>query len=291
MFSESLTVRILGDSSGLRREIDNAISQVDRLEDRLGAAVNSSNRLGQSLRTISGALGPLRQLVNVLTQVNQQLTSISRRPIALNVSPAISALQRLTQAAQMAAAAISSIMGGIIRGFPPIPPGVGPGGGNTSKTGPRVGFASGGLVAGPTGIDRVDARLTSGEYVINREAVSRYGISYLDQLNQQSAQLLTSPAYSVTQLAEPSQQNQTWSSLETLDQSRQLALTNQQSRSTTSSSTFAQHRSLASQESQTTQRTENHFGGITVNMQSNADLDSFFRDLRSQGISLRYRRG
>lgn len=322
MFSESLTVRILGDSSALRREIDNAISQIDRLEDRLGAAVNVSNRLSQSLKNISGSLGPLRQLITLLTQVNQQLTAISRRPVTLNVIPAINALQRLAQAAQMAAAAISSIMGGIIGGFsvvPGFPGNVGGGGGGNINGGggSRTGYATGGLVAGPTGIDRVETRLTSGEYVINREAVLRYGVSYFDQLNQQAANVLASPSHTPTAsrsmsptqlLANPSfssrgqitslqlsptaslQSTESVYSLQNLDQSRQLTSASHQSQSHKSMSSAWQS-AVASPVNHSVERTENHFGGITVNMQTNADLDSFFRDLRSQAIGLRYRRG
>lgn len=318
MFSESLTVRILGDSSALRREIDNAISQIDRLEDRLGAAVNVSNRLSQSLKNISGSLGPLRQLLTLLTQVNQQLTAISRRPLTLNVSPAINALQRLAQVAQMAAAAISSIMGGfpVVPGFPGN---VGGGGGGNINGGggSRTGYATGGLVAGPTGIDRVETRLTSGEYVINREAVMRYGVSYFDQLNQQAANVLASPSHTPTAsrsmsptqlLANPSsssrgqitslqlsptaslQSTESVNSLQNLDQSRQLTSASHQSQSHKSMSSAWQS-AVASPVNHSVERTENHFGGITVNMQTNADLDSFFRDLRSQAIGLRYRRG
>lgn len=45
------------------------------------------------------------------------------------------------------------------------------------------GFAQGGLVGGPGGMDNVPAWLTSGEYVIKKEAVKKLGTGFLSMLN------------------------------------------------------------------------------------------------------------
>jgi TP901 family phage tail tape measure protein len=46
------------------------------------------------------------------------------------------------------------------------------------------GFAQGGLVTGPGGIDNVPAMLSSGEFVMNRQAVSSIGLPALGAMNQ-----------------------------------------------------------------------------------------------------------
>lgn len=53
----------------------------------------------------------------------------------------------------------------------------------SSGGGGAGGYYRGGPVRGPGGIDNVPAWLTHGEYVINRTAVSRIGVGYLNALN------------------------------------------------------------------------------------------------------------
>ena len=53
-----------------------------------------------------------------------------------------------------------------------------------------AGFATGGLVGGPGGIDNVPAWLTSGEYVIRKEAVRKWGTGFLSMLNNGVGSLL-----------------------------------------------------------------------------------------------------
>jgi Phage-related minor tail protein len=47
----------------------------------------------------------------------------------------------------------------------------------------KLGFANGGFVSGPSGVDKVDARLTDGEYVIKRDIVRKEGVAALNRLN------------------------------------------------------------------------------------------------------------
>lgn len=51
-------------------------------------------------------------------------------------------------------------------------------------SGSGKGFAAGGQVRGPGGIDTIPARLTAGEYVINKEAVKKIGVNTLDSFNK-----------------------------------------------------------------------------------------------------------
>jgi TP901 family phage tail tape measure protein len=50
-------------------------------------------------------------------------------------------------------------------------------------------YATGGYVSGPGGptSDSINARLSNGEYVMNAAAVNRYGVGFMDQLNQMRA--------------------------------------------------------------------------------------------------------
>ena len=57
-----------------------------------------------------------------------------------------------------------------------------------AKGGPVKGYSTGGVVTGGSGVkDDVPAKLTEGEYVIKKSAVQRYGIDFLDSINEASA--------------------------------------------------------------------------------------------------------
>lgn len=45
------------------------------------------------------------------------------------------------------------------------------------------GMAAGGLVPGPSGTDRVPALLSAGEFVMSRDAVARFGVGFMQQVN------------------------------------------------------------------------------------------------------------
>lgn len=67
--------------------------------------------------------------------------------------------------------AVASAIGGALGGM---------GGGSTAQP-----FATGGPVSGPGGVDRVPARLTAGEFVMNTGAVSKYGVGFMHAINAQ----------------------------------------------------------------------------------------------------------
>ncbi|QDT33630.1 hypothetical protein [Thalassoglobus polymorphus] len=285
-FSESLTVRILGDSSDLQRELDSVLNRFDDLKSRITESTNSARQFSSSFSRLSQSIGPLQQVSNLIARIGQQLQSISQRPITLNVSSAMQALQQLTQAAQRTAGAIQAI---------PSVPSVGPaslplpfpGGGRVPNQPPRR-MASGGLVSGRSGIDRVPANLTSGEYVINRSAVEALGLGFLEALNSvpnrvriDERESIGSRPSRVAGLGSPP----AFSSLPSL----QGSLT----KPTRSDGQFqrpVKSRVETRDLSQNT-LTNNHFGGITIEVSEAADSESLLRNLELQGIGRRIRQG
>ncbi|WP_417849055.1 hypothetical protein [Thalassoglobus sp.] len=285
-FSESLTVRILGDSSELQHELDSVLNRFDDLKSRISESTNSARQFSSSFSRLSQAIGPLQQVSNLIARIGQQLQSISQRPITLNVSSAMQSLQQLTQAAQRTAAAIQAI---------PSVPSVGPaslplpfpGGGRVPSQTPRR-MASGGLVSGRSGIDRVPANLTSGEYVINRSAVEALGLGFLEALNSvpnrvriDGNEFIGSGAPQVAGLGH----RESSSSLSSL-QGPQTKPTRRDGqiqgrvRSRVESRDFSQ-----------TSMTNNHFGGITIEVSEAAESEALLRNLELQGIGRRIRQG
>ena len=55
MFTESLTVRILGDSSDLQRELSSVVSQLEDFQSRLADAGDGSRELSEGLRDVGQA--------------------------------------------------------------------------------------------------------------------------------------------------------------------------------------------------------------------------------------------
>ena len=286
-FSESLTVRILGDSSGLRRELQSAADEIDKLHSRLSESADASNHLSASFRKLSNATGPLRQLSGLLNRIQQQLNNLAQRPVMLNVQPAISALQQLMRAAQMAATYIRTISTG--PSFPTPGPAAPPGSGTMPITGGtpptrQRQFASGGLVSGPTGIDNIPARLSAGEFVLSRTAVSTLGIGFIDQLNRNPTSLTSQSSSGKPQPLGLDDKAKSGPHSKVLN-STYSEVSRSQSQHNIMNRHSAQHTTTHSQP------TYNHFGGITLNVSQANEVDSILRDLRSQGISLRNRRG
>jgi hypothetical protein len=174
-FSESLTIRILADSSQLHRELDNVTIRISELQARLAQAVNPADQLGQAAGNVTGMLRPLEQVSRLLGRITEQARALGRVPISLNVAPALTSLQMLSAAIDAIAAklrALAAMPVGIGAPLPfPVP-------------GPIRRFATGGLVTGPAGTDRVPALLTSGEFVLRPAAVQQLGLAFLNAVNQ-----------------------------------------------------------------------------------------------------------
>lgn len=263
-FSESLTVRILGDSSELQRELDSVLNRFDELKSQISETSNSARQFSSSFNRLSQALGPLQQVSQLIARIGQQLQSISQRPVSLNVAPALQSLQQLSRAAQGAAAAIQAI--------PPIPA---LGGGSPTPLGVAgptqapVRLASGGLVSGPSGIDRIPAQLSAGEYVLNRDSVATLGLSFLERMNSSPRRVLD---------------------LSTTPQSKPTSRSVPKFNAFTGAQKSARRLDSARTISQSSQ-TNNHFGGITIQVTSPADSEELVRNFQLQGIGRRIRQG
>lgn len=283
-FAESLTVRILGDSSELQRELDAVLGRLDAFKSKLSSTTTAARQFANSFGQLSRASQPLQQLGNQINRISQQLQALSQRPITLNVGQAIAALQRLSQAAQQAALAVRSI--------PQIPPTMGPPGlippPFTNGHQQRQHYSTGGLVTGPAGLDRVPAQLTAGEFVVNRTAVETLGLGFLEQLN-------------ATPQRVPASSRQSMSSrtgIPSISLNREQRVVKSLSVPTASragNGAFGVNQRIrpvpgANTELQTS-ATNNHFGGITIQVSQATDAQAMLRDLELNGIGRRIRRG
>ncbi|TWT63209.1 hypothetical protein [Rubinisphaera italica] len=194
-FSESLSIQIMGDSSGFQSELDEVIERLESLNqllDRLGSSGSAFSRLGADARRM---LSPLSQVSSRLQQVVNQVRQLSGMSVSINVSPALAALNQLSAAIARVAAQLASLSGSggggrVGGGIPNVP---NPGGGNPSggysgggggRTSGSRQFAGGGLVTGRSGIDRIPAMLTAGEFVVQKAVVSQLGLAPLEDVNR-----------------------------------------------------------------------------------------------------------
>jgi uncharacterized phage infection (PIP) family protein YhgE len=233
MFTESLTVRILGDSSDLQRELSSVVSQLEEFQSRLADAGDGSRELSEGLRGVGDAGGPLRQLSSQLSGVQRQVQQLSGQTISLNVQPALASLAQLSASIQAVLAQLAQLSAASAT------PAVGAGGRPTRMA---QGFADGGFVEGRAGIDVIPAFLTAGEFVLNRDSTQRLGTTFLTALNR--------------------------GSVGTASQTRSAPVV-----------------------SGPVSTTNNHFGGITVNVTEPGGVNDVIRDLRMQGAAMRVRRG
>lgn len=191
-FTESLTVRILGDSSHLRGELQSVADELRGLQGQLQGLTNVGEQIGRGLGRVDAAVRPLEQVSRLLSQITRQVQALSREPIRLNAQPALEALERLSKAIQAVAAQLRALS-------VPVGPGGAPEGGGGG--GPIRQFDRGGLVTGPGGADRVPALLTSGEFVLSRETTQALGIGLLQGLNSSAR------SRSITQLVRETRVN------------------------------------------------------------------------------------
>jgi hypothetical protein len=126
MFAESLTVRILADSSGFRSDVDNVLSLLDRLKQSVQAVAEGGATLAGSLAQASRALGPLQQVSKLLAGIHSQMRAIAQTPLTINVGPAIASLAQLAGMIDAVAAKLSALSAA--GGAPAVgPSGGGPG--------------------------------------------------------------------------------------------------------------------------------------------------------------------
>ncbi|QDU42586.1 hypothetical protein Mal52_10490 [Symmachiella dynata] len=173
-FRESLTIAIRGDSSHLSRELDRVGERISSLSERLGRFNRAASEMGRSFERIGLAIGPLQTISTLLERITSQIRLLSRTPIVLDIRPAVQSLLILGRLIDATAARLARLSA------------VGTVGDAGGATGPIRAYASGGMVTGPGGVDRVPAMLTAGEFVIRRPAVQQLGAAFLSALNQSS---------------------------------------------------------------------------------------------------------
>lgn len=117
--SESLTIEIQGDSSGLSQALDTALANVESLRSSADSAATAAGGIGGRLANVSMAIQPIQLVGQQLARLSLQAQALSHQPISLNVQPALSALQSLMSAIQAVAARLSLLSqmgGGSVRG-------------------------------------------------------------------------------------------------------------------------------------------------------------------------------
>ncbi|ADG69370.1 hypothetical protein Plim_3557 [Planctopirus limnophila DSM 3776] len=187
MYSESLTLRILADSSELESRLGDLGRQLSSLQSSTDRLSSSASRLTGAFQMTS-AMNSVERLSRSLQALQRQVQQISGTPLNLNVSPALAAIASVSRALSQLARQVSTFPSMTGSGYLPLgtgsflPTGTGSSYGGGSTTNTRR-FATGGLVTGPPGIDRIPALLTAGEYVLSSEVVQRLGLGNLSQLS------------------------------------------------------------------------------------------------------------
>lgn len=181
-FTESLTVRILGDSSQLKAELQDAVRNLESLQSTVGQLTSAGDRIRDGFSSALGATRPLEQLSQLVGRIVDQVTLLNQTPIAINVEPALQSLAQLSQAIESVAAQLAALSAMAAAGGA---------GGPAVEGGPIRTFGDGGLVSGPAGRDVVPSLLTAGEYVLSQETTAVLGSEFLDALNSLSARTVT----------------------------------------------------------------------------------------------------
>ncbi len=184
-FTESLTVRILADSSELTRGLEEARRQLRTLGEQIAGLSNAGRGISSPLERLSSQQRGLEQVSTALSRISAAVRELSVQSITLNVAPALSALQNLSAMVDLIRAKLASVGAGGIGSAAVSSTGNGiAGSGDAAGGGGRVaGFASGGMVSGPAGLDRVPAMLSRGEFVLQSDAVDALGVGFLQGLN------------------------------------------------------------------------------------------------------------
>ena len=177
LLSESLTVRILGDSSGLQRELSAVARQIEEFRRRMSQVTELSQRVGRMSGLPSEMQGGLEGVTAELSGIRELIGQINSTPLVIDVTPALAGLQMVASVLEAIAARMQMLAAG--PGIPGPQPGGVPA---TVNTGRRM--AGGGLVSGESGIDRVPTWLTAGEFVLQRPVVEQMGVNALHRMNQ-----------------------------------------------------------------------------------------------------------
>jgi len=175
-FTESLTIRILGDSSQFDRELQKVTTTLTRFHSEMSEMSHFQDyfsRLGQQVNRFKR---PLENVSRVLVQITSQVTALSRYPVVLNVAPAMANLTMLSQMIDLLFAKLTRLAAFSAAVSTS-------GSASAGESGSVAQFARGGVVHGPGGIDRVPALLTAGEFVLRKPVVQQLGTAFLQSLN------------------------------------------------------------------------------------------------------------
>ncbi len=157
-----------------------------------GAVINSPTRgvLGGQKTLIGEAQEP--ELILPMSKIGDALSAVYREGASVMVGATISFLTPLSASPAVAsvlgeARKLQSIVGtsDIEAETPKVPEiqQVDVKASNTETTNIEQKLNSGGFVSGPSGIDKVPARLTAGEFVMSKGAVKKFGASTLASMN------------------------------------------------------------------------------------------------------------
>lgn len=251
-FNESLTVRILGDSEGLQRSLEEAARSVEDFRSRLSELSDWSNQLRESMEGIGASQG-LERISTILERIQGQMVWINQTPLVINVAPALASLSVLSAALD---AILMKLL--MIRAMGAAGGGAS-GGGGGGGVGPVGEFASGEPVTGLPGIDRVPAMLTAGEFVISSPTARELGDGFLRALNESPARTLGRVGKRVGENGGSAVSSPVWRGRGEIVETSRQEIT--------------------------------HVGGVTIHLNGDVDPESVLRQLKLQGISLRNRRG
>lgn len=285
MPTESLTLRILGDSSGLRAELEAALSQLDAFEDHVAALADAGRRVGEGFGGLASAAAPLQQVSQLLSGIFKQMQVIRQTPLTINVQPALASLLKLSAAIDAIALklrALSAAPAG-------SPPGAAAGGVNPAD---KLGALAPAMAAAPAAaLATVSNGGAPAALVAPPAATPRvpHGSDVLSPvrapvpLSIERLALTTSPALS----------NDRRPRVVEAPPVDPFAFPPRHSRSPQLPAAPELHRADADRTigPVSTTATTNHFGGITINVRETADVNALVRDLRLQGVQLRHRRG
>lgn len=314
--TESLTIEILGDSSGLSQALDDALARVESLQSASESASSSAGGIGGRLASVSTALQPLQQVSQQLSRISQQASALAQQPISLNVQPALSALQSLMAAIQAVAAQLSALSqpgprmgpigpGGPSPGTPPrTSPSPGASAASTLATAPSLGTTAMTAMAAPSGV--ANAAMASGT-----EGPGGQSSALMASLWASATRATTPESPSVAHsgtvieqgghpeatrrtltLTDPAQLPiREWGSASPNGSPRESALDSRGAARTPASFSSSATSIEQSTPLDNSSSTVNHFGGITIEVRETADVNALMRDLRLQGLATRHRQG
>ena len=192
----------------LVENFDQLAAKYKELKDRSGLDAIEDNIVGPIRRGVTGALDALRQFgldipgpIGASFTILADLIKVSVDLITGNLSGALTDFGVLATDVWTAVNGLVTGFGDAVKGaigligdlitwvgnllntIASLPSSLFGGTGTAAPAIPGAVYASGGMVRGPGGIDKVPARLTSGEYVMRTAAVDHWGPRFMHALN------------------------------------------------------------------------------------------------------------